>query len=273
MQAVSMLAWVPQVAKALDASGAGEVVVSDQVWQHLAGTGWGSSPVQGDVGPSSPHGLRLLHWTPGPGPGGPEAGCWDDDIDSSSSSIAAAGRGGGGAASIAPAHGGAGVLAGDGGVSSSSKGASDSPPLVAPLPKMAVPRRSSYSGGGRVGPAAAAVAAAGGGGGRGVPGPLHGRSVSLDHPASGAAGGSVTAGGRFVSCLRRTGWLSGVAGGGGTAVLVGGKSSQLMPIAYTPRRRPLERRAGGTMDRRPHPLLNFPGARSARGIQHVGVTG
>ncbi|CAN0150987.1 unnamed protein product, partial [Ectocarpus sp. 8 AP-2014] len=206
-----------QVAKALDASGAGEVVVSDQVWQHLAGTGWGSSPVQGEVGSSSPHGLRLLHWTPGPGRGGPEAGCWDDDIDSSSSSSAAAGRGGGGAASMAPAHGGAGVLAGDGGVSSSSstKGASDSPPLVPPPPKMAVPRRSSYSGGGRVGPATAAAvaAAAAAGGGRGVPGPLHGRSVSLDHPASGAAGGSVTSGGRWCPSRRRLSLLEEVETG------------------------------------------------------------
>ncbi|CAN0120172.1 unnamed protein product [Ectocarpus sp. 4 AP-2014] len=205
-----------QVAKALDASGAGEVVVSDQVWQHLAGTGWGSSPVQGEGGSSSPHGLRLLHWTPGSGLGGPEAGCWDDDIDSISSSSAAAGRGGGGATSMAPAHGGAGVLAGDGGVSSSSssKGASDSPPLVPSPPKMAVPRRSSYSGGGRVGPAAAAaVAAAAAGGGRGVPGPFHGRSVSLDHPASSAAGGSVTAGGRWCPSRRRLSLLEEVETG------------------------------------------------------------
>ncbi|CAM9560871.1 unnamed protein product, partial [Ectocarpus sp. 13 AM-2016] len=205
-----------QVAKALDASGAGEVVVSDQVWQYLAGTGWGSSPVQGEIGSPSPHGLRLLHWTPGSALGGPEAGCWDDDVDSSSSSSAAAGRGGGGAASMAPAHGGAGVLAGDGGVSTStsSKGASDSPALVPPPPKMAVPRRSSYSGGGRVGPAAAAaMAAAAAGGGRGVPGPSHGRSVSLDHPASGAAGGSVTAGGRWCPSRRRLSLLEEVETG------------------------------------------------------------
>ncbi|CAN0040354.1 unnamed protein product, partial [Ectocarpus fasciculatus] len=207
-----------QVAKALDASGAGEVVVSDQVWQHLAGTGWGSSMVEGDVRSSSPLGLRLLHWTPGPDPVGPGTGCWDDGFDSSSSSSAtAAGRGGEGRASIAPAHGGAGVLAGDGGGGSSSRsGASDSPPLVGGG-RIAVSRRSSYSGGGKVGPAAAAVAAAAaaGAGGRGVPGSLqsNGRSVSLDHPASGAAGGSATAGGRWCPSRRRLSLLEEVETG------------------------------------------------------------
>lgn len=157
-----------KVAKALDASAAGQVVVSAQVWQHLAGTGWGSSPVQGGgAGRPSPPGFRLLQWTPDAG-GGPGAGCWDDDMDQSVNSTASAtataaagaGSGGGGypfvavdrhggqqhqqqqqrrwqgedATSIAPAHGRAGVLvgggAGGGGAMGNARGGS---PLLPPL--------------------------------------------------------------------------------------------------------------------------------------------
>ncbi|CAM9208125.1 unnamed protein product [Choristocarpus tenellus] len=48
-----------QVAKALDAASAGEVVVSGEVWQRLAGTGWGSKPIGERL-----YGLRVLDWDP-----------------------------------------------------------------------------------------------------------------------------------------------------------------------------------------------------------------
>lgn len=189
-----------QVAKALDASGAGEVVVSSQVWQHLAGTGWGSGPVQqGDAEGPPPNGLRLLHWTPDPG-GGPGMGCWDDDIDETG--------GGGfapeqpskrpkGASPSAPSHGWVGLLgAGNGGRGmGGAKGVSASPAPVGE-PRLGVARRSSYSAGGKVGPAAAAAAAVA----AAAPGPLHGlgRAASLDH-AAGGVGNAVTPGGRCAS--------------------------------------------------------------------------
>lgn len=175
------------MAKALDASGAGQVVVSAQVWQHLAGTGWGSGPVEGGgAGRPSPAGFRLLHWTPDPG-SGPGAGCWSDDIDQSGGSSADAGgsgSGGGGyafavdqrsgqkpgleehASSIAPAHGSTGMLVGGGGGGGDggiAKGGAASPSGLSPArgtPRQSISRRSSYSGIGRVGPATAAAAAA-----------------------------------------------------------------------------------------------------------------
>lgn len=190
------------MAKALDASGAGEVVVSSHVWQHLLGTGWGSGPV---LDGSASDGLRLLHWTPDPG-GGPGPGCWGDDLDDvdiSGRSTRGGGRSAGrrlarlgaAAGATAPSHGQAGRLSSDGN-EGGGDGVSHSlspPPAGAPRPSVA--RRSSYSG---VGPAAAAAVAAAGGGF--VPGlsQSHGRASSLDH----AAGGVVTPGGRCgPSCL------------------------------------------------------------------------
>eukprot|EP00903_Cladosiphon_okamuranus_P010785 g10191.t1 len=200
-----------QVAKALDASGAGEVVVSAQVWQYLAGTGWGSGPVQrGDADSPSPTGLRLLHCTPDPW-GGSGPGSWDDDIAESGGSAPAADQGDKWREDtllLAPSHGPTGVLseAGNGGRSGTrSRGTSASP---TPFRGLGVARRSSYSGIGKIGPAAAAAAAAAG------PSTLlsHGRAASLDH-AAGAVGGAITLGGRWCPSRRRLSLLEEVETG------------------------------------------------------------
>lgn len=186
-------------------------MVSAEVWQLLAGTGWGSGPADrtGDIGKTPPSGLRLLHWTPDPG-GGAGAGCWDDGYDSSghgrdprSTSHSSAHQypvpaGGGAAADAAPAHGGGGALA-------APEGDEGHPP--SPISK-GVKRRSSYSAGaGMSGALEAAAAAAisgvgtansgGGGGGAANSGSFqaHGRASSLDNmPGSGT---SVKPGGRW----------------------------------------------------------------------------
>lgn len=178
------------------------MVVSAQVWQHLARTGWGSGPVQqGNAEGPSHTGLRLLHWTPDPG-GGPGAGCWDDDIAESGGGALAADQRGKrreDTSLLAPSHGPTGALAeaGSGGRSGgSSRGASASP---TPLGGLGFARRSSYSGGGSIGPAAVAAAAAAAAAG---PASLlsHGRAASLDHAAA-AVGGAITPGGRCVHSI------------------------------------------------------------------------
>ena len=197
-----LLLPLPQVAKALDASGAGQVVVSEQVWQHLAGTGWGSGPVQ-RVDPEGPPptGLRLLHWTPDPG-GGPGVGCWDDDIDQTDGGLLAADQPKRSDSTLpsAPYHDRAAMLvgAGNGGLGAGANRGTSASPTPLGDSGLAVARRSSYSGVGKIGPAAAAAAAAAAAG----PGSLHshGRAASLDH-AAGAVGGAVTTGGRWARLL------------------------------------------------------------------------
>lgn len=51
------------MAKALDASGAGEVVVSAAVWERLEAAGWCSDPVEDDLD-GEPLGLRLIRGAP-----------------------------------------------------------------------------------------------------------------------------------------------------------------------------------------------------------------
>lgn len=179
----------------MNASSAGEVVVSREVWQRLAGTGWGSGPVEETDGRSSPSGLRLLHWTPDAG-GLPGLGCWDDAMNTSGHSLdisaspaipvvknatAAAGT-----HAAAPSYGAGAAL-------KLPPGSSDLSP-----DGRGVSRRASHSGTGRVGPPAAAAAAA-------VAAAVaaaaanadlnHGRAASLDN-VTGVATGTVRRGGR-----------------------------------------------------------------------------
>lgn len=157
---------LPQVAEALNASRAGQVVVSAEVWQRLAGTGWGSGPVNDPVGQS--RGLRLLDWTPDPG-AVPGAGRWEEN---------SAPAGGGAAAAAAPDHGGGGALA-------------------AAQPSRVLTRRASITGG-KIGPPPAAASAMAGGAGSGE-GPsgywTQGRAASFDY-IPGVSSGGVRPGGR-----------------------------------------------------------------------------